>query len=63
MPFWTPKPLKIAPQDTKKLLCGISKNQNLKLIIEFSHLHVIPMILSNDILPYVDELYMFMVEI
>ena len=35
VPFWTPKPLKRTPQDTQILLCGISKNLNLKLIIEF----------------------------
>ena len=32
VPFWTPKPLKSTPQDTQILLCGISKNLNLKLI-------------------------------
>ena len=35
VPFWTPKPLKRTPQDTQIFLCGISKNPNLKLIIEF----------------------------
>ena len=55
VPFWTPKPLKRAPQDTQIFLCGISKNPNLKLIIDFFHLHLIPMILFNVIMPYFDE--------
>ena len=54
-PFWTPKPLKRTPQDTQIFLCGISKNPNLKLIIEFFHLLIIPMTLFNDIMPYFDE--------
>ena len=33
--FWTPKPLKSTPQDTQILWRGISKNVNLKHIIEF----------------------------
>ena len=53
--FWTPKPLKRTPQDTPKNLCGISKNLNLKLIIEFSHLFIIPMTLFSDVMPYFDE--------
>ena len=53
--FWTPKPLKITPQDTQIFLCGISKSPNLNLIIEFSHLLIIPMTLFNDIMPYCDE--------
>ena len=36
-------------------LCGISKNVNLKLIIQFFHLLIIPMALFNDIIPYFDE--------
>ena len=55
VPFWTPKPLKRTPQDTQKILCGISKNLNLKLIIEFFHLLIIPMTLFYDIMPYFDE--------
>ena len=55
MPFWTPKPLKRTPQDTLISLCGIPKNLNLKLIIEFFHLLTIPMTLLNDIMPYFDE--------
>ena len=55
MPFWTPKPLKMTPHDTQLFLCGISKNLNLKLIIEFSHLLIIPMTLFNGIMPYFDE--------
>ena len=54
VPFWTPKPLKRTPQDTQIFLCGISKNPNLKLIIEFFHLLIIPMTLFND-MPYFDE--------
>ena len=53
--FWTPKPLITAPQDTQIFLCGISKNLNLKLIIEFFHLLIIPMTLFNDIMPYFDK--------
>ena len=55
VPFWTPKPIKRTPQDTQIILCGFSKNLNLKLIIDFSHLLIIPMTLFNDILPYFDE--------
>ena len=52
VPFWTPKPLKKKkPQDTQNVLCGISKNLNLKLIIEFFQLLIIPMTLFNDIMP------------
>ena len=46
------EPLRI---DTQFLLCGISQNLNLKLIIEFSHLLIIPMTLFNAIMPYFDE--------
>ena len=55
VPFWTPKPLKRTPEDTQIFLCGIYKNPNLKLIIEFFHLLIIPMTLFNDIMPYLDE--------
>ena len=55
VPFWTPKPLKRTPQDTQIFLCGISKNLNLKLLIEFFHLLIIPMALFNDIMHYFDE--------
>ena len=34
VPFLTPKTLKRTPQDTQIFLCGISKNPNLKLIME-----------------------------
>ena len=51
--FWTPKPLKRTPQDTQLFKCGISKNLNLKLIIEFFHLLLIPMF--NDIMHYFEE--------
>ena len=53
--FGHPKPLKRAPQDTQIFLCGISKNFNLKLIIEFFHLLIIPTTLFNDIMPYFEE--------
>ena len=53
--FWTPKPLKSTPQDTQRFLCGIFKNVNLKHIIEFFHLHIIPMTLYKDIMPYFDK--------
>ena len=55
VPFWTPKPIKRTPQDTQFSGGGISKNLNLKLIIEFFHLQTIPMTLFNDIMPYFDE--------
>ena len=55
VPFWTPKPLKRTPQDTQICLCGIYKNPNLNLIIEFFHLLIIPMTFFNDIMPYFDE--------
>ena len=55
VPFWTPKPWKRTPQDTQTSSCGISKNLNLKLIIEFFHLLIIPMTLITDIMPYFDE--------
>ena len=55
VPFWTPKPLKITPQDTQIFLCGFSKNLNLKLVIDFFFLLIIPMTLFNDIKPYFDE--------
>ena len=55
VPFWTPKPLKRTLQDTQTFLSEISKNLNLKLIIEFFHLLIIPMTLLNDIMPYFDE--------
>ena len=55
VPFLTPKPLKRTPQDTQIYWCGISKNLNLKLIIEFFHLLMIPMTFINDIMPYFDE--------
>ena len=63
VPFWTPKPLKSTPQNTQNMLCEISKNPNLKLIIEFFHLLIIPMTLFNDIMPYFDEFINVMVEI
>ena len=55
MPFWTPKPFKKNPSEHPIFLCGISKNLNLKLIIDFFPLLIIPMTLFNDIMPYVDE--------
>ena len=55
VPFWTPKPLKRTPQDTQFFLCGISRNLNLKLIIDFFHLLIIPMTLFNGSMPYFDE--------
>ena len=45
----------MTPQDTQIFLCGISKNLNLKLIIGFFHLLIIPMTLLNSIMPYFDE--------
>ena len=56
VPFWTCKPLKRTPKDTQIFKCGISKNLNLKLRIEFFHLLIISMTLFNDNMPYFDEL-------
>ena len=53
--FGRPKPLKRTPQDTQIFLCGISKNLNPKLIIEFFHILITPMSWFNDIMPYFDE--------
>ena len=53
--FGHPNTWKEPPQDTQIFLCGISKNLNLKLIIECFHLLIIPMTLFNDIMPYFDE--------
>ena len=54
--FLDTQTLKSAPQDTQISLCGISKNLNLKLIIEFFHLLIIPMTLFiHGIMPYFDE--------
>ena len=55
MPFWAPKPLKMTPQDNQIFLCGVTKNLDLNLIIEFFHLLIILMTLFNDIMPYFDE--------
>ena len=55
VPFWTPKPLKRTHQDTQFFVCAISKNPNLKLIVEISHLLMITMTLFNDIMHYFDE--------
>ena len=55
VPFWTSIPLKRTPQGIQIFLCGISKNPNLKLIIELFRLLIIPMTLFNDIMPYFDE--------
>ena len=53
MPFWTPRPLKGTPQDTQ--IFSVEFLKNLNLIIECFHLLIIPMTLSNDIMPYFDE--------
>ena len=55
VPFWTPKPLKRTPVDTHFFCVEISKNLNLKLIIEFIHLLIVPLTLFNDIMTYFDE--------
>ena len=56
VPFWTPKPLKMTPQDTHIFQCGVSQNLNLKLIFEFFHLLIIPMTLFNGIMSNFDAL-------
>ena len=53
--FRTPKTLKRTPQDTQYFWGGISRILNLKLIIEFYSLLIIPLALFNDIMPYFDE--------
>ena len=55
VPLWTPKPLKRTPVDTHFFCVEISKNLNLKLIIEFIHLLIVPMTLFNDSMTYFDE--------
>ena len=52
--FGHPNPYK-EPLRTPKFLCGISKNVNFKLVIEFFHLLTISMTLFNDNMPYFDE--------
>ena len=54
--FGHPNPQKEPLRTPNLFLCGISKNLNLKVIIGFSHLLIIPMTLFNDIMPYFDEL-------
>ena len=46
-------PLRGVVRAPKYFLWGISKNINLKNIIEFLHLHIIPM--NKDIMPYFDQ--------
>ena len=53
--FWTPKPLKSTTKDTQISWRGISWNINLKLIIDCFHLHMIPMNLYKDNMPYFDK--------
>ena len=53
--FGHPKLLKSSPQDTHNFCEDFSKNANLKHIIEFFHLHIIPMTLYKDIMPYFDK--------
>ena len=47
--------------DTQDVLWGISLNVNVKHIIEFFHLHIIPTTLYKDNMPY-KYIYMFIVE-
>ena len=61
--FWTPKPLKSIPQDTHIFCEEFKKNVNLKHTTDVFHLHIIPMILYKDIMPYLINSNMFMVEI
>ena len=63
VPFWTPKPLKRAPQDTHFFSVEFLKIPNLKLIIEFFHLLIIPMKLFMISCLTLMNLYMFMVVI
>ena len=53
--FGHPNPWK-APLRTHRLFCEeFSWNDNLRHIIEFFQLHIIPMILYKDIMPYFDK--------
>ena len=54
VPFWTPKPLKSLPQDTQ-FLCEKFLKMSISSIMDFCHLHVIPMRLYKDIMPYFDK--------
>ena len=51
--FGHPNPRKPSLRTPPKIR-GISSNVNLKHIIEFLHLHIIPMTLYKDIMPYFD---------
>ena len=53
--FGHPNPLKEPLRAPKSFSEEFLKNLKLKLIIEFSHLLIIPMKLFNDIMPYFDE--------
>ena len=53
--FLDTQTLKKNPSGHPFCLCGISRNLNLKLIIEFFHIIINPLTLFNDIMPYFDE--------
>ena len=53
--FGHPNPWKEPLRTPRFFLCGISKNFNLKLVIEFFDLLIIPTALFNDFMPYFDE--------
>ena len=53
--FGHPNPYKEPLRTPRFFLCGTSKNLNIKLIIEFFHLLLIPMTLLNDVMHYFDE--------
>ena len=53
--FWTLKPLKNTPQDTRISLWGNSWNVNFKHMIKCVQLHINPMTLYKDTMPYFDN--------
>ena len=53
--FWTPKPLKSTPQDTKKMFVRNFIKMSIKHKIESFHHHIILMTLYKDIMPYFDK--------
>ena len=53
--FGHPNPSKEPLRTPTSFGVEFQKNLNLKLVIEFFHLLMIPMTLYNDIMPYFDE--------
>ena len=53
--FWTPKPFKSTPPDTQFLCEEFLKMSISSILLDFFHLHVIPMTLYKNIMPYLDK--------